>query len=375
MRPKVLLATPLSGATSGIEAVTRMFLESPLAQAWEIRHVDTGTQQTNAHRGRLTLYGIQRIASVAYEFAEACRQSHYHAAIIQMAANRGGFLKFAILSSIARHWNIPVIGRFGGENFRDFLCWLSEPSRRVVMSVTGKCAAVLVEAQCLQRQFHGVVPRDRIRWAYLGVDPKQYPAITRLHRPFNLLYMGHISQAKGALDLLAAMPIIRKDILNVNLQMLGEPLIRERNILIPKASKQAWKNARSALSLAYVEPMGLLVGKDKPLALRNADLFICASHSEGLPVSVLEAMASGLPMVCTRVGALPEILKHAVNCLFVEPGDPGGLANAITSLADNGSRFRRTQMAVRNREAIEERFNLETFASGVVKAVGDIARQ
>ena len=75
--------------------------------------------------------------------------------------------------------------------------------------------------------------------------------------------------------------------------------------------------------------------------LRAADFFVLPSDTEGLPLSVLEAMAHGLPVVASRVGGIPEIIEDGQQGLLVSPGDPAALRNAIQRIVDDAVLRRR----------------------------------
>jgi glycosyltransferase involved in cell wall biosynthesis len=80
---------------------------------------------------------------------------------------------------------------------------------------------------------------------------------------------------------------------------------------------------------------------DVPEHLRDQDLFVLASHREGRPTSIMEAMASGLPVVATRVGSVAELVAEGRTGLLAEPGDVEGLAQAIRTLAADATLRRR----------------------------------
>jgi glycosyltransferase involved in cell wall biosynthesis len=96
--------------------------------------------------------------------------------------------------------------------------------------------------------------------------------------------------------------------------------------------------------LAVIGRLGLgehvkLAGRRKDIAdlLGAADTFVLPSDKEGLPVSVLEAMAAGRAIVVTAVGGMPEVIRDGENGLVVPPGSPGAVAAAIARLMDDGS--------------------------------------
>ncbi len=79
---------------------------------------------------------------------------------------------------------------------------------------------------------------------------------------------------------------------------------------------------------------------DVPALLSRAACFVLSSDYEGCPLSVIEAMAAGVPVVATRVGGVPELIAHGRSGLLVEPGDPEAIAGAIAGLLDDPARAR-----------------------------------
>jgi glycosyltransferase involved in cell wall biosynthesis len=83
---------------------------------------------------------------------------------------------------------------------------------------------------------------------------------------------------------------------------------------------------------------------------------------ETLPLSVLEAMACGVPVVASRVGSVPDVIEDGHTGRLVEPGDPAALAQAIAATLDGGVTTRR--LAEEARRRVESRYSIEHTTEG-----------
>lgn len=92
------------------------------------------------------------------------------------------------------------------------------------------------------------------------------------------------------------------------------------------------------------------------------DLVVHPAWMEGLGVSLLEAAASGVPIVATRAGGIPEIVKDGVNGRLIEPGDAAALASAIVELLDEP--MRRQALGQAGRRRVLERFSVDAMVEG-----------
>jgi glycosyltransferase involved in cell wall biosynthesis len=104
--------------------------------------------------------------------------------------------------------------------------------------------------------------------------------------------------------------------------------------------------------------------------LQTADIVVAPSvptadgRKEGIPVALMEAMASGVAVIGSRLSGIPELIHDGTNGLLVSPRDVEGLADAIERLVrDQGLR---TELGTRGRRTVEDRFNLQTSANTLV---------
>lgn len=99
--------------------------------------------------------------------------------------------------------------------------------------------------------------------------------------------------------------------------------------------------------------------------MRSFSVFVLPSLAEGTPVTILEAMATGLPIVATRVGGIPEVVKHDVHGLLVPPKDADALAQALLSYFRNPELSRIHGMA--GRAAVEHQSSVKAMVASYLE--------
>jgi glycosyltransferase involved in cell wall biosynthesis len=99
---------------------------------------------------------------------------------------------------------------------------------------------------------------------------------------------------------------------------------------------------------------------DMPAVYAGMDIFVLPSLNEGLPMTILEAMAASKPVVATRVGAIPKVINHGENGLLVDPKDTDGLRDALGSLLSDPGRCQR--MGEKAHEWVSRNYTSEAMA-------------
>lgn len=375
-RPALLCALPTPPPYSGPETVADLLLHSELARRYRIVHVRTTVSAANRQKGRMRLAAVVALACQWLELLRALAWHQPRVLYLFLSQNRTGFARDALLLLTAKAFRVRVIGQVHGANFGNFYRHASPVIRAVVRCVIRRVDVIILLADRFREQFRGLVPESRLRVLYNAVDGELFAgpraAIAGGAEGVTVLFIGHLSTAKGFRDVLAAAPRLLERVPGGALLFLGEWLAAEHNIVYGEdgrslahdalAIREMWSELRHRYGdrLRHVEPVDRR-GVAKLIA--EADIFVLPSYSEGMPMTVLEAMAGGLPLVVTPVGALPEVLTEGVNALFVPPGDPTALAQALVALAEDPQL--RARMGEANRQLARARFSPETMLNGL----------
>jgi glycosyltransferase involved in cell wall biosynthesis len=156
-------------------------------------------------------------------------------------------------------------------------------------------------------------------------------------RPLRLLCVAHWTPRKGILELLAALERVSAP---VELTLVGDPA-RDATY-----AAQVRAALVSPTLVGRVNAPGRLTSSQLAALYATADAFVLASSHEGYGIVLAEAMAAGLPIVATRVGAVPEVVRDGQEAELVPFGDLAALASALDRLArDSVERARRAAFA------------------------------
>lgn len=205
---------------------------------------------------------------------------------------------------------------------------------------------VVVASDSLGRLARRTLPALRYVVIPNGVDLARFRPRLRAARPHDrlrCLAVARLVERKGLADLLRAIALLERG--RVELEIVGagpeEGALRALTRTLGLGDLVRFTGAldRAAVAQRY----------------RDADLFTLACTDTAFGTAFAEAMASGLPIVGSAAGGLPELVRHGRNGLLVPPGDPESLAAAIGRLAD--SPRERQEMGRRNRAEAEERLS------------------
>lgn len=169
-----------------------------------------------------------------------------------------------------------------------------------------------------------------------GVDPRRFPRRpSPAERPFTVAFVGTLKPWHGLSTLASAFARLRESVPDARLLVIGDGPGREGL----EADLEVFGVAAAARLTGAVEPA------DVGVLLAGADVTVAPYPPSGdhyfSPLKAVEGMATGLPLVASRIGELPELVRDGHTGVLCAPGDPADLAGALVALArDPGRRAR-----------------------------------
>ena len=292
-------------------------------------------------RLRLALQ-VWRAAPMASMLRRAGRCTHIHAhfadgaATTALAASRLLGVPFSFTSHTSH--DSPALAEKMTE--ATFIASISEFDRRRLIEETDANAACIHIIRC-------------------GVPLEQWPFTPRpaMHDPLRIVSVGALIETKGHDVLVRACRVLRDRGLRIQCEIIGGgSMLEELGLLISQLHLEA-----------DVRLEGALPQEQTRKRLETSDIFVLACRrarngdTEGMPVSIMEAMAVGLPVVSCRIAGLPELITDGQTGFLAEPGDSASLAQKIEQLMGAN----RLLISKNARAFLERHFSATTEAEAI----------
>lgn len=312
----VLMLGPGLNVRGGVSGVERMLL-SALPENVHATHIATMVEG-----GKWT-----KAVTFAQSLAKLTLELNQHPDVVHIHfASGASNIRKIILARIALARGASVIMHAHGGGYQKHWESMSPAARSITLNTLQSVQRLVVLGEGWKAFFESIgVPRHRI---VVLPNPVALPDAVP-DRPLGgkvrFVYFGLISQRKGVFDLIQAVAKLSPECRSrVEFVLAGNGDVAQ---LRERAEKLGVRDVVEIRE--WVDP----AERDRLLAAAHA--FVLPSHTEGLPMSLLEAMAWGLPPICTPVGSIPEYVVDKANGLLVAPGDVSQLAAAIEKLVSH----------------------------------------
>lgn len=344
----VLQVGPALDETGGMATVCRQMVEPESTGPFRIIHFATtrGTEGKEPFFARI-LRHVQHVRKL-----RGCIRLHQARVVHIHTCSGFSFFRSAIDAWAARREGCRVVLHIHGAGFDRFCTEASGMSRWIIRQILERADAVIALSHGWAETLRGAAPRANFVVVENAVPdaPSRETAIASPTCHFLLL--ARMDTWKGVDDLLAACAILKGLQTDFQVTLAGPPGEGD------SAAAMVDRIAASRLENC-VRFVGPVHGDAKETLWRQTDVLVQPSHQEGMPMSMLEALMRGIPVVATRVGAIPEVITEGREGILIAPRAVDELAAAMLKMMDDAAA--RRGMGVMARKLAQHRFSLARF--------------
>jgi glycosyltransferase involved in cell wall biosynthesis len=350
--PRVLMVGTSLDGRGGVVAAVSVLRDGGLFEREAVRYVATHADGSRALKLRHALAGLGSTLAACLLRRPAIVHAH--------SASRASFVRKSLLLLVARRAGCQTIFHLHGGGFRQFADAESGPlMRRWIRHTLEHSSRVIALSDGWAEYLCGFAPRARVAVLPNSVPLPPLPDPQR-EQAGRILFLGRLEPAKGIDELLAAVAALAPRFPHIRLVFGGEgdlDHVRQR--------------AGELGIVERIELPGWIGQEARDAELARAAVFCLPSHAEGLPMSMLEAMAVGRAVVVSSVGGIPETIRDRDNGLLVPPRDVPALAAALAQVL--GDDALRARLGGEARATIERRYSLAVVEQQLASLYRELA--
>jgi glycosyltransferase involved in cell wall biosynthesis len=323
-RPVILVLGPDRMAVSGVSTHVSMLCTSALTSQFELSHFAVGSEGRNES----PLSRLARLVTSPLTLAFAIVRRDVSIVHVNTSLNARAYWRDLVYTAVGKMFGADVVYQVHGGVLPDRFVRGNRVAAAFLRATLRLPDAIVVLAQHQLQAYRTFVPAQRIVMVPNAIDASAFVAMRRTRSgaagELRLAYFGRLVREKGLYELLEGFRLARLEGVAARLVIAGSG---------PEdAALRRWVD--DAALAEHVALPGPLFGEGKFAMLAETDVFVLPTyHAEGLPYSLLEAMAAGIPVITTSVAGIPDVVRDGVHGLFVPPRDPQALCRAIRLLA------------------------------------------
>lgn len=353
MRPRILFIVQLPPPIHGVTVMNQYTVDNPGWQTkYDVKTLPLHFGQTLDDIGKITLLKMVHMAGFIFRLCRILITFMPTLVYFTMVPTGKIFYRDALFTCIIKCFCGRIIFHLHRKGIAEMAAgsrhkkWLL---RRTFKGVTAICLSekLAADIRTVYKPKPFILPN--------GIEIVNKHIVQRENAAPRILYLSNLVINKGIEVFLQSLVELHNQGCRFQARVVGAP--------VDYSIEQAKAFCDAAGIGHLVEVVGPKFGTDKFKELEMADIFVLPSFSECVPLSILEAMQFGLPVVTTCVGGIPDILQHGVNGLLVPPGNVGELCAKLKQLLLD--KTGRIQMGYSARERFMQKYTLTKFYDGL----------
>lgn len=322
----------------GMVSVTKNYLGYKNWGEYEIKFIPT---HFDTNKYFVILYfGIRYLQTLFIILTGNYKIAHLH------TAERGSFWRKRFLMRTYHLFGIKVVLHHHAAEFEDFYNKCSDLQKKKIQKTLAEADVNIVLSERLVPMIKNKQPKAHVEVLYNAVntyDKNPYSLEAR-----NVLFLGRLGVRKGTFDLIEAIKRVDASIPeDIKFYLCGDMGVDEVRNKVRELNIEH--------RIAYI---GWIDGEQKRLFMSKSMINCLPSYNEGLPMTILETMAAGIPNISTNIASIPEVIKDGANGFLITPGDIDSLVDRLYRLINNNCL--RESFSIASYELVSSNFSLDS---------------
>ena len=329
----VLMVGSSTNVKGGMTTLVQSFLQHEFSPPISLTYI-----VTHSEKGRISnsFFFAKSLAGIVFHLAARKTDIvHLH------MSDKGSFFRKYIVFKISKWFGKKVIVHMHGGDFEAFYSRMPRQVQFLIHDMLKNADKVIALGNNWETTLREIEPLADLVVLMNSVPIPEYKEKKNSNAVFKILFLAVLNRSKGILDLI-----------RVSVSVIEKAEEQKKRILFEIAGDgPSYEEAQKLVSQYqlnhYFHFHGWVDKEEKEQLLQQSDLFILPSYFEGLPMSILEAISYGMPVIATNVGSIDEAVKDGVNGYLIEAGDINALEDCLHS-AINDPSFEKMGKASRN---------------------------
>jgi len=318
----LMVGMHLTKTRGGISTLIAEILKSPLKEDFEFTYIESQAEDFGKFgKAFLALSAIAR-------FVWNCISKRPNLVYVHLGSN-ASLYRESIFIFLAKLFGKKVITHFHAGDVDNYYPFQRKIGQKFIQTALRLSDSFIAVSQESAKQLRDITQSQNISVITNAIDTSVFngnkKSLTdeRSDDAVRLLFVGAVGKLKGEKDLIKALALLRDNKPNLKISFLGY-------------GAENLKDYCERFEVGdLVEYLGAVPMNERIEFFRRSDIFVLPTYAEAMPMSVIEAMAAGLPVISTRVGGIPELIEDGVDGILFAPGDVGALAEKISFLLNN----------------------------------------
>lgn len=343
----VLMVGSSLDVRGGMTTVVEGFLDNKLNNI-NLFYIPTHIDKSKIKQ--IIFFGISILKITYYLIFKNILIVHMH------MSERGSFIRKNIILKICKLFRKKVVVHMHGAEFKEYYDSKNKRYQDKIKKFFKSSDRIIVLGESWNNYIKSIDKNINtiVMPNFVGLRKEE---VELKHNEINILFLAVLIKRKGVFDIIEAINYIVKN------RKYNDYNI---NVIIAGTGEEEDAMKAKIINLGIEKHFtfkGWVNGDEKEKLLKSSQIFILPSYNEGLPVSILEAMSYGLPIISTNVGSIEDAVRNEYNGIIIKPGDIDSLINAIEVLITNKDKW--NLFSKNSKKIVRDKFDKNAYFKNI----------